>query len=238
MKSFRNYILESLVIEGGNAVKAEPIPAVIAPKVYDEIEKKVHSISKFKDIDMAALGSIGKKADDQTNGDIDVAVKVETKDELNEIVDTCFGDCEINYNTMKTITSFGYPYNIDGYKGIAQVDFMIVKKMDWAKAYYHSPNLKTGESKYKGAVRTAALSCVISCLPVPDVKDEYFEDGTTVKKHWKHTFNTEGVFIQLVDFCGKNGKPTKNGQQVKEFEKLVTNDPTNLVRFIFGDNGT
>ena len=138
---------------------------------------------------------------------------------------------------MKTITSFGYPYNIDGYKGIAQVDFMIVKKMDWAKAYYHSPNLKTGESKYKGAVRTAALSCVISCLPVPDVKDEYFEDGTTVKKHWKHTFNTEGVFIQLIDYCGKNGKPVKNGKKVKEFEKLVTNDPTNLVRFIFGDNG-
>ena len=203
MKHLISYIKEALIIEGGNAVKADPIPAIIAPKVYDEIEKKVHSVSKFKNINMAALGSIGKKADDQTNGDIDVAVKVETKDELNEIVDTCFGDCEINYNTMKTITSFGYPYNIDGYKGIAQVDFMIVKNMDWAKAYYHSPNLKTGESKYKGAVRTAALSCVISCIPVPDVKDEYFEDGTTVKKHWKHTFNTEGVFIQLVDFCGK-----------------------------------
>ena len=42
---------------------------------------------------MAALGSIGKKADDQTNGDIDVAVKVYTKDELNEIVDTCYINC-------------------------------------------------------------------------------------------------------------------------------------------------
>ena len=237
MKHLINYIKESLVIEGGNAVKAEPIPAVIAPKVYDEIEKKVHSISKFKDIDMAALGSIGKKADDQTNGDIDVAVKVETKDELNEIVDTCFGDCEINYNTMKTITSFSYPYDIDGYKGIAQVDFMIVKKMDWAKAYYHSPNLKTGESKYKGAVRTAMLADIIACIPVPDVKDEYFEDGLTVKRKWKHTFNTEGIFIQLVDFCGKNGKPVKNGKKLKEFEKLVTNDPINMIKFIFGDNG-
>ena len=238
MKHLVELIKESLIQEGGNAVKANPIPAIIAPKVYDEIEKKVHSVSKFKDIDMAALGSIGKKADGQTNGDIDVAVRVDTKDELNEIVDTCFSNCEINYETMKTITSFGYPYNIDGYKGIAQVDFMIVQNMDWAKAYYHSPNLKTGESKYKGAVRTAALSCVISCIPVPDVKDEYFEDGKTVKKHWKHTFNTEGIFIQLVDFCGKNGKPVKNGKKVKEFEKLVTNDPTNLVRFLFGDEGT
>ena len=238
MKTLSQYIHESLISEGGNAVKANPIPAVIAPKVYDEIEKKVHSISKFKNIDMAALGSIGKKADDQTNGDIDIAVRVDTQDELNEIVDTCFSNCEINYNTMKTITSFGYPYDIDGYKGIAQVDFMIVKNMDWAKAYYHSPNLKTGESKYKGAARTAALADIIACIPVPDVKDEYFEDGVTVKKHWKHTFNTEGIFIQLVDFCGKNGKPVKNGKKIKEFEKLVTNDPLNMVRFIFGDKGT
>jgi len=237
MKHLIAYIKESLIIEGGNAVKADPIPAIVAPKVYDEIEKKVHSISKFKNIDMAALGSIGKKADDQTNGDIDVAIRVDTKDELNEIVDTCFGDCEINYNTMKTITSFGYPYNIDGYKGIAQVDFMIVQNMDWAKAYYHSPNLKTGESKYKGVVRTTLLNDIVSCIPVKDAKDEYFEDGVTVKKHWKHTFNTEGIFIQLVDFCGKNGKPVKNGKKLKEFEKLVTNDPTNLVKFLFGDNG-
>ncbi len=237
MKHLIAYIKESLIIEGGNAVKADPIPAIVAPKVYDEIEKKVHSVSKFKNIDMAALGSIGKKADDQTNGDIDVAVRVDTKDELNEIVDTCFGDCEINYNTMKTITSFGYPYNIDGYKGIAQVDFMIVQNMDWAKAYYHSPNLKTGESKYKGVVRTTLLNDIVSCIPVKDAKDEYFEDGVTVKKHWKHTFNTEGIFIQLVDFCGKNGKPVKNGKKLKEFEKLVTNDPTNLVKFLFGDNG-
>lgn len=237
MKRLIELIKESLIQEGGNAVKANPIPAIIAPKVYDEIEKKVHSVSKFKDIDMAALGSIGKKADDQTNGDIDVAVRVDTKDELNEIVDTCFSNCEINYNTMKTITSFGYPYNIDGYKGIAQVDFMIVQKMDWAKAYYHSPNLKTGESKYKGVVRTTLLNDIISCIPVKDAKDEYFEDGKTVKRHWKHTFNTEGIFIQLVDFCGKNGKPVKNGKKLKEFEKLVTNDPTNMIKFIFGDNG-
>lgn len=237
MKRLIELIKESLIQEGGNAVQANPIPAIIAPKVYDEIEKKVHSVSKFKDIDMAALGSIGKKADDQTNGDIDVAVRVDTKDELNEIVDTCFSNCEINYNTMKTITSFGYPYNIDGYKGIAQVDFMIVQKMDWAKAYYHSPNLKTGESKYKGVVRTTLLNDIISCIPVKDAKDEYFEDGKTVKRHWKHTFNTEGIFIQLVDFCGKNGKPVKNGKKLKEFEKLVTNDPTNMIKFIFGDNG-
>ena len=205
MKTLRQYILEHLIInEGGNAIESNPIPAVIAPKIYDEIENIINQ---------------------------------NIPSEVNTIVDTCFSDCEINYNTMKTITSIGYKYDIDGYKGIAQIDFMIVKNMDWAKAYYHSPNLKTGESKYKGMVRTTLLNDIISCLPVKDVKDEYFEDGVTVKRHWKHTFNTEGIFIQLVDYCGKNGKPVKNGKKLKEFEKFITNDPLNMVRFVFGDKG-
>lgn len=236
MKRLITFIKESLnIYEGGNAVKSNPIPAVIAPKVYDEIYKKVQS--KFK-IDMIPLGSIGKKADDKTNGDIDVAVKVESKDKLNEIVDTCFSDCEINYQTMGTITSFGYPYDIDGYKGIAQVDFMIVKDINWAKFRYHSPNFKKNESKYKGGARNCMLCDIVACIPVEDAKDEYFEDGVTLKRHWKHTFNTEGIFVQLVDFCGKNGKPLKTGKKLKEFEKLVTNDPENCIKFIFGDNGT
>ena len=52
MKTLRQYILEHLIInEGGNAIESNPIPAVIAPKIYDEIENIVHS--KFKDIEMA-----------------------------------------------------------------------------------------------------------------------------------------------------------------------------------------
>ena len=78
MKTLRQYILEHLKInEGGNAIESNPIPAVIAPKIYDEIENIVHS--KFKDIEMAALGSIGKKKDEDTNGDIDIAIKIDSK---------------------------------------------------------------------------------------------------------------------------------------------------------------
>lgn len=237
MKSIVDYIKECLIVEGGNAIQsATEIPAVIAPKIFDEIEKTIHA--KYKDLDIAALGSIGKKPDDSTTGDIDIAVRIDNKEDLNKMVDDCFSGCEINYKTMNTITSIGYQYNIDGYKGVAQIDFMMVKNMDWAKAYFHSPNLKLGESKYKGAVRTTFLNDIISCIPVADVKDEYFEDGKTVKRHWKHTFNTEGIFIQLLDWCGKNGKVLKNPNKLKEFEKFVTNDPLNMVRFIFGDLGT
>ena len=113
---------------------------------------------------------------------------------------------------------------------------MVVKDIDFAKFFYHSPNFKKNESKFKGSVRAKMLSIIVSNIPVEDAKEEYFEDGTTVKKRWKYTFNTEGVFKQLLDYTGKRG-PLKNPKKIKEFEKLISNDPENCVKFIFGENG-
>ena len=234
MKSLVQFIKESLINEGGNAVTANPIPAYITPLLYKEIEDAI--LKENPHITMVPLGSVGKKNDDQFNGDIDIAIKIDNKEELNKLIDKVFPDLEKNHNTTSSIVSISYPYNKEGKSGNAQVDFMIVKDIDFAKFFYHSPNFKNNESKFKGAVRAKMLSIIVSCIPVEDAKDEYFEDGKTVKKHWKYTFNTEGVFKQLLDYTGKKG-PLKNPKKVKEFEKLVYNDPENCVKFIFGDNG-
>ena len=234
MKSLIQFIKESLINEGGNAVTANPIPAYITPLLYKEIEDAI--LKENPDIKMVPLGSVGKKNDDQFNGDIDIAIKIDTKKELNELIDKVFPGLEKNPNTTPSIVSISYPYNKEGKSGNAQVDFMIVKDIDFAKFFYHSPDFKKNESKFKGATRAKMLSIIVSCIPVEDAKDEYFEDGKTVKKHWKYTFNTEGVFRQLLDYTGKKG-PLKNPKKVKEFEKLIYNDPENCVKFIFGDNG-
>ena len=234
MKSLVQFIKESLINEGGNAVTANPIPAYITPLLYKEIEDAI--LKENPDIKMVPLGSVGKKNDDQFNGDIDIAIKIDTKKELNELIDKVFPDLEKNPNTTSTIVSISYPYNKEGKTGNAQVDFMIAKDIDFAKFFYHSPDFKKNESKFKGATRAKMLSIIVSSIPVEDAKDEYFEDGTTVKKHWKYTFNTEGVFRQLLDYTGKKG-PLKNPKKVKEFEKLIANDPDNCVKFIVGENG-
>lgn len=234
MKSLVQFIKESLLNEGGNAVTANPIPAYITPLLYKEIEDAI--LKENPDIKMVPLGSVGKKNDDQFNGDIDIAIKIDNKEELNKLIDKVFPDLEKNPNTTSKIISISYPYNKEGKSGNAQVDFMIVKDIDFAKFFYHSPNFKNNESKFKGATRAKMLSIVVSSIPVEDAKDEYFEDGKTVKRHWKYTFNTEGMFKQLLDYTGKKG-PLKNPKKVKEFEKLIYNDPQNCVKFIFGDNG-
>lgn len=234
MKSLVQFIKESIINEGGNAVTANPIPAYITPLLYKEIEDSI--LKENPDIKIAPLGSVGKKNDDQFNGDIDIAIKLDSKQKLNELIDKVFPNLEKNLNTTPSIVSISYPYNKEGQSGNAQVDFMIVKDIDFAKFFYHSPDFKKNESKFKGSVRAHMISILVSSIPVEDAKDEYFEDGKTVKKHWKYTFNTEGVFKQLLDYTGKKG-PLKNPKKVKEFEKLIANDPQNCVKFIFGDNG-
>lgn len=236
MKDLIIYIKEQLMLEGGHAVKSNPIPASISPKVYKQIEDTIHK--SYPDIKMSVLGSVGKKNDDQTNGDIDIAIKVDSKKELQSIIDKCFPGCEVNNQTTATIVSIGYPYNIDSKSGVAQVDFMFVKNLEQAIFNYHSPNYKNNESKYKGAVRTYMLSDLVSSIPVKDAKDEYFEDGKTLKRHWKMTYNSYGIFKQLIDYCGKNGKPVKNGKKLKEFETLITENPKEIVAFLFGKNGS
>lgn len=234
MKTLLEYINESIqIIEGGHAVECNPIPAYITPLVYKEIEDKI--LKYNKDIKLAPLGSIGKKFDDDFNGDIDIAINITDKDKLIEMINNVFPNCEINPNTMRNIVSIGYPYNKEGKSGIGQVDFMMTNNMKWTKWRFDSPNLKTGESKYKAKPKIFLLQHMVSSIPVKDAKTEYFEDGVTVKRKWKYTFNEEGVFKQLVDFTGKKG-PLKNGKKLKEFESLITNDPDNVMRFIFGDN--
>lgn len=232
MKSLTQYIIEKLSInESGHAVESQPIPAYITPLIYKDIEETI--LKWNSKVKMAPLGSIGKKNDDQFNGDIDIAITLE-KSELLKMVDEIFSNSELNPNTTPKIVSIGYPWNKEGKSGVAQVDFMYTNNLDWAKWRFSSPDFKKGESKYKAAPKVYLLQYIISSIPVEDAKDEYFEDGVTVKRHWRYAFNQEGVFKQLEDYTGKKG-PLKNPKKLKEFESLVTNDPNNVMRFIFGD---
>ncbi len=229
MRSLTEYI--QFVLESGHAVQATPIPAYITPLVYKEIEDKVHKWNSK--INLAPLGSIGKKFDDQFNGDIDIAIDIPNREELLDMVKTVFPDCEINPMTTPKIVSIGYPYDKEGKKGVAQTDFMFTDNIDWAKWRFSSPDFKKGESKYKAAAKVYLIMHIISCIPVKDAKDEYFDDGMP-KKKWRYTFNQEGVFKYLANHIGKKGNFVKTPKQ--EFKELVSNDPMNVMRFVFGEN--
>jgi len=229
MKSIVEYI--NLMLEGGHAVEASPIPASICLDVFNEVVEKIHS--KYPDLEIVSLGSVGKKKDDDFNGDIDSAIKIDSYEELQKVIDSVFPDVEKSKTTHK-IYSIGYPYDIKGKSGVGQVDFMWVDDLKWAEFFWHSPSIKDGESKYKGGAAGDLLSITISEMPVEGVENEYYEDGQ-LKKKWKHTLNSEGIFSQLLDYTGKTG-PLKTPKRPKEFQKLLIKDPDGVVKFIFGDN--
>lgn len=233
MKTLSQYIIECIsIVESGNAVTANPIPATIAPKVYKEVEAKL--LKADPNLQLAPLGSLGKKKDTEMNGDIDIAVEID-RPTLEKLVMSVFKGCEINLKTMGDVISIAYPYNIDGHQDKAQVDLMIVKNLNWAKWKYDSPNFKLGESKYKAAARVRLLAIIVAEIPVKDNHIEYFDDHTTVRKKYKYTFNSDGLVKQLLDYTGKKG-PLKNPKKLKEFEQFISDDPKFVMKFIFGDN--
>lgn len=225
MKGLVQYITEHLINEGGNAVECERIPAEIAMKLYKDIETLIKT--NYRGVDTRVLGSVGKKKAGDTNGDIDIAINMKTREEVLDMVQTLFPDCE--YALMPGIVSIGYKYEYKGRPMIGQVDFMVQDDLDWAEFFYSSPNYINDESQFKASVRNHFLSIVVSCVPT---EEEPTMDGDNFVTKWKHTLSANGLSKQFLDYRGKKGL-LKNPKKIKELEKFITKNKDVLAEFLF-----
>ena len=217
----------------GHAVNCQRIKMRDAEEIYNEIEHKLHKVNP--DWPISAIGSLFKKDLDVETGDIDIAIVYNVsrtgsteKEMLAEKLNEILGDniAEINLNTTPKILSIGYKHN----DIIAQVDFMLVKSIAWAKWRFQSPDLKNGESKYKADPKVFLMQYMYSALPL-NMPVEYFEDGVTVKTKYKYTLNQEGLWIQKLNYEGKRGKPVKN--PIREVYKFISDNPYKVTEYLF-----
>ena len=217
----------------GHAVNCQRIKMRDAEEIYNEIEYKLHKVNP--DWPISAIGSLFKKNLDDETGDIDIAIvynvsKTDStvKEMLAEKLNEILGDniTEINLNTTPKILSIGYKYN----NIIAQVDFMLVNNIAWAKWRFQSPDLKNGESKYKADPKVFLMQYMFSALPL-NMPIEYFEDGETIKAKYKYTLNQEGLWIQKLNYEGKRGKPVKNPS--REVYKFISDNPYKVTEYLF-----
>lgn len=217
----------------GHAVNCQRIKMRDAEEIYNEIEHKLHTVNP--DWPISAIGSLGKKKPDAETGDIDIAIVYTVsrtgsteKEILAEKLNEILGDniTEINLNTTPKILSIGYKHN----DIIAQVDFMLVNSIAWAKWRFQSPDLKNGESKYKADPKVFLMQYMFSALPL-NMPIEYFEDGVTVKTKYKYTLNQEGLWIQKLNYEGKRGKPVKNPS--REVYKFISDNPYKVTEYLF-----
>ena len=164
--NFIQFVNEMLVTEGGNAIdEARPLTQTEVQDTYKWVEKNILPLLGLdgEGIDASPIGSYGKKADDATSGDIDVAISIDkiagvngiSLDDVLDFVDNTLR--KNGYSTTKASgfnqVSLGVPVAGKKNEGTAQVDLMLSGNLDWSKFMYYSPNFRESESKYKGMYR-------------------------------------------------------------------------------------
>lgn len=230
MKTLTNFIIESIkdINEGGNAVRSDRIPAVMAMPLFNEIKKKINS--RFSDVDMRVLGSVGKKKHNDTNGDIDIAINITDIHKLEKMVEIVFPDVDKATMPGFGIVSIGYPYEYKGRKMLAQVDFMMQDDLEWAEFFYASPDFTKDESQFNGALRNTLLSIIIAEVPTDDAPTM---QGDSIATRYKYNLSYKGFSKQFLDYRGKNNNLLKNPKKNKELETFISKNWRDVIGFIF-----
>lgn len=196
---------------------AEPISSLIAPAIQSNIINEIKEI--FPDLICIPIGSVGKRCDNDFNGDIDIAIKCKDVETLRHIIDNVFYYIEDTIVTESLyIVSIKYPYSIDG-KTIkyVQVDFMNVWDEDYTRFRYYCPDYRKNESNYKVGQKIMFASMLLN-----HVKEKY--DGLNDKHLVKFDFRPTGLFRYWYDVkCNLL------------HEQFVTIDVAKIVNMCFSD---
>lgn len=243
MKNLSTYLIESLIAEGGHAVQGTPMTQPQAKAVYESVKEKFLPKLGLTDegVDYCTLGSFGKKPDEQTSGDIDIAVSADTiaiknnisLDDVEQfIVDVCEKE-GVNYKYGIGIHVISLAWPIPGTDNFGQVDIMPTNSIDFSKWMYYSPDFRTAESKYKGLYRN---QLIMGILKYADQKVLRKTDKDEVIEYERYALRlNQGLARTRRSFEGKKGGLIKTEHALKEFERQITNVPDEIVKIAFGD---
>lgn len=242
MKHLIEYIKECLIVEGGNAVNGTPMTQTQAKSVFEDVANKLlPKLGCFeKGTDYEALGSFGKKYENQTSGDIDIAVSIEAIAShfgipLDDVEDKITSVCEeenLQYNYGKGIHVISIAWLIPGTEMYGQVDLMPSDNMEYTKWMYHAPDMTKAESKYKGLFRNQLIMAIIKYAD-QKVLSKNEQDEVMEYERYALRLNS-GIARTVRSHVGKKGR-LKNPKAIKELEKHVTNVPKEIVELAFGE---
>ena len=236
-------LFEQFINESGNAIaQSRPFEQDEVAPTLTWVEKNVFpllGIDGFGD-DAAVIGSAGKKKPGDSSGDIDIAISA---DKIAGHLDTSLSKVLFVINDllkskgMDTSMAVGFnqvsiaaPIAGNPANGVGQVDLMLSNDITWSTFMYHSPDFTKDESKYKGAYRNILLMAAIGKSYV-EILDQT-EDGN-VKEYEAYVIRlNQGVVKVRKSFVGKKGL-LKNAALLKEFDKEITNVPTQIVDLLF-----
>lgn len=197
--------------------KCEPILSEIAIQVQRQIINELQLATP--NIIAIPIGSVGKRPYDQYNGDIDIAIKCNTIEELESIIRNTFYYLDVITIESLYIVSIAFPYKTldnDNIKYV-QCDFMIMWNEDYTKFRYYCPNYINNESNYKVGAKIMFANMIINHSPERFIN---LLEGQTAKFDFRPT----ALYKIIYDFNTLTYK-----------EEYITDDVDKIVRMCFSD---
>ena len=241
--------MENLILEGGAAVNGRRILQSEVPMIVDKIDEILSALGLVKGEDWDIVGSAGKKKSEDTSGDIDICIK---KDRMKEVLGSGDGAKDVYNDLGNHLESLGYDrcvvqigfsqvsfgMPINDTDDIIQVDFILVRNLEWSKFTQASPDYTKDESKYKGHVRNVLMMCIVKYCFKRTTKRVTLDDDTVVDGE------TENYVIRLTDGLYKTRKHNfgtnfdtivKKRTLMHEYDELITDTPQGLIDLLFND---
>lgn len=224
--NFSNFLLESLLLEGGAAIKgASRITQVEARHLIPDLISKISKVTGVSSENIKRVGSAGKKPhDNDTSGDIDFAVET-SANILKKAIEKLSYDGE-SFKSMSSINVYSFGTKV--HDKIIQVDLIPVENIKLAEWSYVSDetDLKHG---FKGAVRNELLFAVTKYANLKKIKGSNGEIETLERYFFDLS---KGLMRGTQTRRNSKGKLTKNFSTVDK--DLVTSDPKEISKILFG----
>ena len=201
---------------GGKIFNVEPISAKIALYVQQAILAEIHDI--YPDLECLTIGSVGKKNDDDYNSDIDIAIKCESIEELQNIISDVFDYTESVTKESLYIVSIKYPYMFGVIVKWVQCDFMLMHNKDYTAFRYYCPDYRKAESKYRVGAKIMFTDMLLN--HVPGIRGDW-DDNFIIKADFRPT----GLYRYVI-----------NKDKQEYLEEFVTDNPKEIAKLCFIDS--
>lgn len=237
-----------LILEGGAAVNGRRILQSEVPTILNKIDEILSGLGLVRGEDWDIVGSAGKKKAEDTSGDIDICIKKDRMKEVlgsgddkndvlndlsNHLKDLGYDRCVIS--TTFNQVSFGLPINdVDD---VIQIDFILVRNLEWSKFTQSSPDYTKDESKYKANVRNVLMMCIVKYCFKRTTKRVTLDDDTVVDGEVESFVVrlTDGLYKTRRNWFGKKNNIIKTVTRMHEYDELITDTPQGLIDLLFND---
>ena len=241
--------MSKLILEGGAAVNGRRILQSEVSLIVDKVDEILSGLGLVRGEDWDMVGSAGKKKAEDTSGDIDICIK---KDRMKEVLASGDGRMDVFNDLAKYLEGLGYDryvvqpgfsqvsfgMPINDADDVVQVDFMLVRNLEWSKFTQASPDYTKDESKYKGHVRNVLMMCIVKYCFKRTTKRVTLDDDSVVDGETENFVIrlTDGLYKTRKNWFGKKGDSmVKTANLMHEYDELITDTPQGLIDLLFND---